>query len=84
VRAQEELRQQILEIIDNQIKLNDPPETKQTLNRLVRLGYSKNDAKMLIGQCLAVELFDVLKHKIPFNPDRYVKNLKNLPEEPFD
>jgi hypothetical protein len=83
MKAREQLRQQIFEIIDNQIKSNDPPETKQALNRLIKLGYSKDDAKMLIGQCISVELFDILKNKIPFNPDRYVKNLTKLPKEPF-
>jgi predicted Zn-dependent peptidase len=84
MREQEELRQQIFEIIDNQIKSNDPPETKQTLDRLIKLGYSTKEAKMLIGQCLANEIYDILKYKTPFNLDRYVKNLNKLPEEPFD
>jgi hypothetical protein len=37
---------------------------------------------MLIGQCLAVELFNVLKLKKSYNNDRYVANLKKLPAEP--
>jgi hypothetical protein len=54
------------------------------LKRLINVGYSDQDARMLIGQCVAVELFDVLKHKKPYNNGRYVSNLKKLPEEPFD
>jgi hypothetical protein len=84
MESNEIIRQQVLEIIKNQIKLNTPPETKHTLKRLVDLGYTDQHARMLIGQCLAVELFSVLKLKKPFDNDRYVSNLKKLPEEPFD
>ncbi len=78
------IREQIFKIIKNQIKSNKPPETKQALTRLVDSGYNDRDARMLIGQCVAVELFHVLKFKKPFDNDRYVSNLKKLPEEPFD
>jgi hypothetical protein len=71
-------------LVKNQIKLNTPPETQQTLKRLVDLGYSDQDARMSIGQCVAVEIFGVLKLEKPFNNDRYVSNLKKLPEEPFN
>jgi len=84
MESNEIFREQIFEIIKNQIKLDTPPETKQTLKRLVDLGYSDQDARVLIGQCLAVELFSVLKLEKPFDNDRYVSNLKKLPEEPFD
>jgi hypothetical protein len=84
MESNEILREQIFEIIKNQIESNTPPETKQTLKRLVDSGYSVQDARMLIGQCLAVELFSVLKLKKPFNNDRYVSNMKKLPEEPFE
>jgi hypothetical protein len=84
MESNEIIREQIFEIIENQIKSNAPPETKQTLKRLVDSGYSEQDAKILIGQCIAVELFNILKLQMPFNNDRYVSNLKKLPEEPFD
>jgi hypothetical protein len=38
----------------------------------------------MIGQCLAVELFEVFKFGKAYNNERYVKNLKALPKEPFD
>ncbi len=84
MESTEIIREQIFEIIKNQIESNTPPETRQTLKRLVDSGYSDQDARMLIGQCVAVELFSVLKLEKPFNNDRYVLNLKKLPEEPFD
>jgi len=84
MKPNEILRNQILEIITNQIKSNNPPETNLTLKRLKEMGYSDNDARMLIGQCVSVEIFDVFKHGKPFDEKRYIKNLKNLPKEPFE
>lgn len=84
MESNEILRGEIFKIITNQLKANKPPESKQALNRLRELGYSDPDAKKLIGQCIAVELFHVLKHRKPFDESRYISNLKKLPEEPFD
>jgi hypothetical protein len=84
MESNEIVREKIFEIIKNQIESNTPPQTKQTLKRLVDSGYSDQDARVLIGQCVAVELFKLIKFKQPFNRDRYVANLKKLPEEPFD
>jgi len=78
------VRDQIFEIVKNQMNSNNPPETNQTFERLKGLGYSDLDAKKLIGQCVAGEIFNILKYKIPFNEVRYVTNLKNLPKEPFE
>jgi len=84
MESREIIREQIFEIIKNQIELNTPPETKQTLKRLVDVGFSDWDARILIGQCVAVELFNVLNLNLPFDNARYVSNLNKLPEEPFD
>ena len=78
------LRDQIFEIINNQLRDNDPPETKTTLDRLLEQGYDDFLIKQMIGQCIAVELFDVIKHGKSYNNERYIKNLIALPKEPFD
>ena len=78
-----ELRDQIFQVIENQIKSNDPPETKVTYDRLIALGYSDFQTKQLIGECITVEMFTVIKEQQPFNEARYVKNLTQLPKEPF-
>ena len=83
MKKNEIVREQIFEIIRNQIKGNDPPETKITYNRLKTMGYSDFETNQLIGQCVAVELFQVMKYKEPFDEKRYIKNLKNLPKEPL-
>ena len=79
-----ELRDQIFEVVKNQIDSHDPPETKITYDRLIALGYSEFETKQLIGQCVAVEMFNVIKEQKPFNEARYVKNLEQLPRAPFD
>ena len=78
------LREHIFEIVMNQIRDNDPPETRKTFRRLMKIGYSEFETKQLIGQCVAVEIFKVIKEKEPFNEKRFVKNLEKLPKEPFD
>jgi hypothetical protein len=44
------MREQIFEIIRNQIKANNPPETKITFDRLKALGYSDFVTNQYIGQ----------------------------------
>ena len=84
METNEILREPIFEIIKNQLRDNDPPETKDTYDRLIKNGFDDFQTKQMIGQCLAVELFDVMKFGKPYNNERYIKNLKALPKEPFD
>ena len=78
------LRATILETVDNQLASGDPPETSETLARLKREGFSDEDARVLLGQAVAVEIYCVLKEKKPFNRERFVRNLRNLPAEPHE
>jgi len=47
------LQKAILEVVENQIRENNPPETKKTLDRLLKAGYSKDDAMKSIVSCKA-------------------------------
>lgn len=76
------LKAAILEAVENQLASGEPPETKETLERLMREGLSRPDAEVLLGQAVAVEIYCVLKEKKPFNRERFVRNLHNLPAEP--
>lgn len=78
------LRDHMFEIIDTQMKENDPPETKVTYNRLLKEGFDEFVTKQMIGQCLAIEIFGALKYGDAYDNDRYIKNLNALPNEPFD
>jgi hypothetical protein len=78
------LKRTILEVVDNQIKNNDPPETAQTLKRLKNEGYSEKEAREFIGVVVSAEIFDVLKNKEEYNRERFVKALNNLPKMPWE
>jgi len=72
----------IVEAVENQIADNNPPETKQALVRLMKVGESRENAIRYIACALSVEIFEALKHKEPYNNERYLNNLKALPELP--
>lgn len=76
------LKSAILEVVDNQLKANDPPETRKTLKRLTSEGHSEDEAKRLIACVVTAEIFDVLKKQKPFNLKRFVKALNALPKIP--
>jgi len=78
------IKSAILEVVDNQLEANDPPETAMTLKRLMSEGYSEDESKKLIGCVVLSELFDVLKKQEPFNPARFAKALTALPTLPGD
>ena len=84
MESNEIIREEIFKIIENQMKNNNPQETNLTFKRLIKDGYNKSDTKKLIAQCVAIEIFDVMKHRNTFNENRFIKNLKQLPKEPFD
>jgi hypothetical protein len=72
----------IIAVVDSQLEANDPPETRQTFDRLVSEGHSEEDAKILIGCVVTSEIFDVLEKQGDFNLERFVKALKKLPTTP--
>ncbi len=70
-------------IVKNQIRKYDPPETKQTYNRLIKEGLLKDEVMRQIVYVLSAELSDSLNsEEEPFNKERYIKRLKDLPIEP--
>jgi len=82
MKVNENLRNAIFEVIANQVNANDPPETALTLERLMKEGFSEFQAKQLVGQAIVVEVIDAIQNRKPYNEERYLKNLRNLPEEP--
>ena len=65
-----------MEVVDNQIRDEDPPETKATYDRLISQGHSDDDARRLIGAVVAIEIGEVLSTGKPFNRRRFVKALR--------
>ncbi len=74
------LKAQLLEVVDNQLRDNDPKTTNRTLHRLLDLGYSETDSKEMIAAILVEEMYDVMKNNEVYNEKRYCKKLDKLPE----
>ena len=72
----------LVEVIENQLIENNPPETKQALERLMKSGESRENAIRYIAAVLTVEIFGALKNQEPYDNGRYIKNLKALPKLP--
>lgn len=77
------LNKAILEIVDNQLQANDPPETKATYDRLRAEGHTDKEARNLIGCAVVSEIYDVLNTQQPFDRQRFVAMLERLPELPW-
>ncbi len=77
------LKALLVHVVDNQLRKNDPPETKLTLQRLTSEGYTEKEAKELIAGVVTAHIYEVLKHERVFNEDKYVRDLNRLPELPW-
>jgi len=78
------IRSAIFEVIENQMRDGTPPETKETYDRLLSEGYSKEETMKYIACVVSLEIFGVLKEKRTYNNDSYVNSLKALPALPWE
>ena len=74
----------VLEIVDNQLREENPLETKKTYRRLIDQGYSDQEARNLIGCVVTSEIYDVLKQQKPYIQRRFVRALRRLPKLPWE
>jgi len=63
-------------IIEAQLEQKEPIETFQFYNAIRKKKYSHHDTIHFVGQILSCLIFDVMKHKRPFNSELYRKLLK--------
>jgi hypothetical protein len=77
------VRAVLYEVLDNQLRDNDPPETKETLDRLVGQGIERDEARRLITCVIADEVFMILKENATFDTKRFARKLSMLPEMPW-
>lgn len=82
MKHNQRLKSAIMAVVENQLAAYDPPEIKQTLDRLISEGFSEHEAKELIGNVVVLEVFEVLKAGKPFDIKRYAAALARLPELP--
>jgi hypothetical protein len=69
------LKAAIMDVLDNQLRHHDPPETRDTLERLLDEGTDREEARRLIGCVIAAELVDVMKSSRPFDRERFITRL---------
>ena len=68
----------IHDVIENQIREGKPKETKETLDRLMNLGYSRHDAIHKIGTVVIDDIYNILKNEQEFNEEQFAKKLLAL------
>ena len=74
----------VIQAIKKQIRQNDPPETKETFDRLRCEGHAKEEVYRLLGCVLTSEIYEVMKHERVFDRDLYVQQLRALPRLPWE
>jgi hypothetical protein len=72
------LKAAILEVVENQIRHNDPPETRQALERLLGRGYSRKQATEMIGSAVVEEIWAIMHDHKPFDRARFAALLEQL------
>jgi hypothetical protein len=77
-------RAALLGVIETQIASNNPPETKEALDRLMAQGFSREQSLKYIASALIGELFGAIKGQASYDQARYIANLKALPKLPWD
>lgn len=72
----------IMKMVDHQIAESDPPETRETVDRLLAEGHSPEHIRRMIGLLIAHEITAGWIDQAPFNLERFLDSLRRLPELP--
>ena len=75
------LKKTLLEIVENQLRENDPPSTGETFRQLKDKGYSDREAKEKIASVVLGDIYDILSDGKKFDEAAYNRKLKLLVEE---
>jgi hypothetical protein len=73
------LRGAILQVVEQQLRDNDPPVTRETFARLCGEGFPEDEAKKLIGYVVASEVFGVLREGRRYDEQAFAAKLMALP-----
>lgn len=68
----------INEIVDNQLRDNDPPEARETLDRLMAQGDSEEEAKRKIGTVLVTHIYNIMANNADYDNEIYRSELKEI------
>lgn len=72
------LKKLLLEVVENQMRNNDPPVTRATLERLTAAGYSEMQAKEKIAAVVIGYIYDAMHDGRPFDAAKYEIELLEL------
>jgi peroxiredoxin family protein len=78
------LQAAMYEVVDNQLRDGTPLETRQTLERLIAEGHTRQEARRLIACAVVSEIFDILQRHEPYDETRYIAALRRLPMMPWE
>lgn len=78
------LGEKIIEGVREQIAIDDPPEVKETYDRLVADGHPEKEVFKMLACILSTEMFEMIKHKRVFDRQLYVRRLLELPTLPWE
>ncbi|MEO7908133.1 MAG: hypothetical protein ABIV47_00655 [Roseiflexaceae bacterium] len=80
--ANPQLAAAILDIVDTQLRDRTPPETHETFDRLISLGYTPEGARQLLAHVVVREIFTVMARGESYDATRFVAALHRLPALP--
>ncbi|MGE5615424.1 MAG: hypothetical protein ACM3X5_00770 [Bacillota bacterium] len=80
VSDEKTVRDGFLSSIVNQISTNDPPEARQTYDRLRADGRTDTEALQLMGLVLKNEMQKMISESRGFSNERYISLLEKLPD----
>ena len=78
------LKKHILEVVDNQLRDNDPPAAKEAYKKLTAAGYSAREAKEKIGAVVLEEIYQVMKENQDYDETRYTEALEDMVQKCMD
>lgn len=78
MEANESLKKHVMEVIDEQLRKNNPQATKEAFERLIATGCTKTEAKEAIAAILLENIWEMLKYKKHFDESEFAKKLSKL------
>jgi hypothetical protein len=67
------------QVVANQLLADDPPETWQTVQRLISLGYDWHNVVHMIAALVSEDVYRAMKEHRRFDPGDYARRLNELP-----
>ncbi|HEX9056624.1 MAG TPA: hypothetical protein VF818_03750 [Ktedonobacterales bacterium] len=72
------LTREILEVVEQQLRDHNPPETGETFDRLIKAGYRRPTAIAMIGSALMTEVQHMLRENRSFDRQHFGSLLNEM------